>query len=83
VYAFQKLHIKQEDLPRIAREIETLKNLNHEHIAKLFQIIETEEKIFMVLELCRGGELFDYIGSLSLCQSGAILLKVAIQMYLF
>ncbi len=26
-----------------------------------FQVIETEQKIFMVLEYCPGGELFDYI----------------------
>ena len=26
-----------------------------------FQVVETDSKIFMVLEYCPGGELFDYI----------------------
>ena len=34
---------------------------SHQNIAKLFQVIETTSTIFMVLEYCPGGELFDYI----------------------
>ena len=30
-------------------------------ISICFQVIETDTKIFMVLEYCPGGELFDYI----------------------
>ncbi|XP_050724800.1 maternal embryonic leucine zipper kinase-like [Eriocheir sinensis] len=50
-----------EDLPRIYLEIEAMKQLSHQHICKLYQVIETDSKIFMVLEYCPGGELFDYI----------------------
>ncbi|KAL7636620.1 UNVERIFIED_CONTAM: hypothetical protein RMT77_013397 [Armadillidium vulgare] len=50
-----------EDLPRIHLEIEAMKHLSHQHICKLYQVIETDAKIFMVLEYCPGGELFDYI----------------------
>ena len=35
--------------------------LSHRNIAKLFQVIETTTTIFMVIEYCPGGELFDYI----------------------
>ncbi len=50
-----------EDLPRVRLEIAAMKVLRHQNICKLLQVIETETKIFMVLEYCPGGELFDYI----------------------
>ncbi|KAM5258405.1 maternal embryonic leucine zipper kinase isoform 2-T5 [Hipposideros larvatus] len=49
------------DLPRIKTEIDALKNLRHQHICQLYHVIETANKIFIVLEHCSGGELFDYI----------------------
>ncbi|CAD5112915.1 DgyrCDS2123 [Dimorphilus gyrociliatus] len=50
-----------EDLPRVRTEIDAMKVLSQQHICKLYQVIETEEKFFMILEYCPGGELFDYI----------------------
>ncbi|XP_062604583.1 maternal embryonic leucine zipper kinase-like isoform X2 [Saccostrea cucullata] len=52
-----------EDLPRVKTEIEAMKDLCHQHICKLYQVIETETKFFMILEYCPEGELFDYIVS--------------------
>ncbi|XP_009876185.1 PREDICTED: maternal embryonic leucine zipper kinase [Apaloderma vittatum] len=49
------------DLPRVKVEIDAMKNLRHQHICQLYHVIETSKKIFMVLEYCPGGELFDYI----------------------
>ncbi|XP_074850115.1 maternal embryonic leucine zipper kinase [Carettochelys insculpta] len=50
-----------DDLPRVKTEIDAMKNLSHQHICRLYHVIETAKKIFMVLEYCPGGELFDYI----------------------
>jgi maternal embryonic leucine zipper kinase len=50
-----------DDLPRVYREMRALKKLHHQHICQLFQVIETETMIYMILEYCSGGELFDYI----------------------
>ncbi|XP_034043911.1 maternal embryonic leucine zipper kinase [Thalassophryne amazonica] len=50
-----------DDLPRIKVEIEAMKNLSHQHVCRLYQVIETSTHIYMVLEYCPGGELFDYI----------------------
>ncbi|XP_075946831.1 maternal embryonic leucine zipper kinase [Anarhichas minor] len=50
-----------DDLPRVQVEIEAMKNLSHQHVCRLYQVIETSTQIFMVLEYCPGGELFDYI----------------------
>uniref|UniRef100_A0A4W3I743 Maternal embryonic leucine zipper kinase n=1 Tax=Callorhinchus milii TaxID=7868 RepID=A0A4W3I743_CALMI len=49
------------DLPRVQTEIEAMKNLSHQHVCRLYHVIETSQKIFMILEYCPGGELFDYI----------------------
>uniref|UniRef100_A0A671U0W0 Maternal embryonic leucine zipper kinase n=1 Tax=Sparus aurata TaxID=8175 RepID=A0A671U0W0_SPAAU len=50
-----------DDLPRVKVEIEAMKNLSHQHVCRLYHVIETSTQIFMVLEYCTGGELFDYI----------------------
>ncbi|XP_062985171.1 maternal embryonic leucine zipper kinase [Elgaria multicarinata webbii] len=50
-----------DDLPRVKTEIEAMKSLSHQNICRLYQVIETPKKIFMILEYCPGGELFDYI----------------------
>ncbi|XP_041041348.1 maternal embryonic leucine zipper kinase isoform X2 [Carcharodon carcharias] len=50
-----------EDLPRVQTEIEAMKNLSHQHICRLYHVVETAQKIFIILEYCPGGELFDYI----------------------
>lgn len=51
----------ESELPRIYNEIECLKKLKHNHIAKLLQVFETATHIYLILEHCSGGELFDYI----------------------
>ncbi|XP_004677570.1 PREDICTED: maternal embryonic leucine zipper kinase [Condylura cristata] len=38
------------DLPRIKTEIDALKNLRHQHICQLYHVLETTNKIFLVLE---------------------------------
>ncbi|XP_025929053.1 maternal embryonic leucine zipper kinase isoform X3 [Apteryx mantelli] len=50
-----------DDLPRVKIEIDAMKSLSHQHVCQLYHVIETSKKIFMVLEYCPGGELFDYI----------------------
>uniref|UniRef100_A0A671K9N0 Maternal embryonic leucine zipper kinase n=1 Tax=Sinocyclocheilus anshuiensis TaxID=1608454 RepID=A0A671K9N0_9TELE len=50
-----------DDLPRVKIEIEAMKNLSHQNVCRLYHVIETSSKIYMVLEYCPGGELFDYI----------------------
>ena len=47
-------NVWQEDLPRVKTEIAAMQELSHQHICKLYQVIETEEKFYMVLEVSHG-----------------------------
>lgn len=49
------------DFERVNREIRILKSIRHPNVIKLYEIIETRARIFLIMEYACGGELFDYI----------------------
>ena len=49
------------NLGRVKTEISILKIVRHKNIIKLYEVIETPQKIYLIMEYCEGGELFDYI----------------------
>ena len=51
----------QTDVDRIAREIKILKKIRHPYVIQLYQIIETERELYLIMEHANGGELFDCI----------------------
>ncbi|CAK71371.1 unnamed protein product (macronuclear) [Paramecium tetraurelia] len=62
VKVLEKKCINQEgDVERVKREIQILKVLHHPQIVKLYEVIETENHIYLFMEYANGGELFDYI----------------------
>ena len=42
-------------------ETQLLNKLNHERVIKLYDVVDTEEYLFIFTELCQGGSLKDYI----------------------
>ena len=40
---------------------EIARRLHHPHVTKLYEVIATESSIWLITELCSGGELFDYL----------------------
>eukprot|EP00922_Rhytidocystis_sp_ex-Travisia-forbesii_P044737 GHVS01066673.1.p1 GENE.GHVS01066673.1~~GHVS01066673.1.p1 ORF type:complete len:883 (-),score=92.85 GHVS01066673.1:249-2897(-) len=46
---------------KIRREINILQSLNHPHVIRLYELVDTPTDIFMVMEYVPGGELFDHI----------------------
>ncbi|KAH8517067.1 hypothetical protein H0E87_005136 [Populus deltoides] len=45
----------------LLKEISILSTINHPNIIRLFESFETEDRIFLVLEYCDGGDLAGYI----------------------
>ncbi|KAI1798235.1 Pkinase-domain-containing protein [Ganoderma leucocontextum] len=45
----------------LTREIHHHRQLHHPHVTQLYEVIATESSIWLVTELCSGGELFDYL----------------------
>lgn len=48
-------------MKRLQREIRFLKLLHHPHIVKVYDVMESKDLIYIVMEWASGGELFDYI----------------------
>ncbi|KAG8715579.1 hypothetical protein FRC11_002754 [Ceratobasidium sp. 423] len=48
-------------MSKVEREIEVLRKINHPNIVRLYDVIETDKYIGIVLEYASGGELFDHI----------------------
>jgi 5'-AMP-activated protein kinase catalytic alpha subunit len=53
--------IKQKMKNIIFKENEIITKFNHINIVYVFQIIEEEKNIYIIMEYCNKGELFDYI----------------------
>lgn len=49
------------DLTKLSREIQIIKTLKHPNIIQLYEVIETNDLICIILEYMSGGELFDFI----------------------
>ena len=45
----------------LVHEIELLKRLDHPNILKLYEVFQDEKRIYIITELCTGGELFDEV----------------------
>lgn len=48
-----------EDADRFRQEIEIMKTLDHPNIVRLFESFEDSKDIYLVMDYCAGGELFD------------------------
>jgi len=51
----------QQDLHRLAIEMDVLKSVQHPNIIELKEIFETDQTLYIVTEVVSGGELFDRI----------------------
>ena len=56
-----KMKIEDIDLLRFRREINILKKVDHPNIIKTYEIFETNKSLYLVMEKCNGGPLFEKI----------------------
>jgi MAP/microtubule affinity-regulating kinase len=46
---------------KLFREVRIMKLLNHPHIIKLYEVIDTPKELYLIMEYASGGEIFDYL----------------------
>ncbi|CAK9302739.1 unnamed protein product [Gordionus sp. m RMFG-2023] len=56
-----KTQLNPSSLQKLFREVRIMKTLDHPNIVKLFQVMETEKTLYLVMEYASGGEVFDYL----------------------
>ncbi|CAK79730.1 unnamed protein product (macronuclear) [Paramecium tetraurelia] len=67
VKVINKLNIKYKE--RLLSEITIMELLDHPNILRVFETFEDEENLYMILEICQGGDVFDKVlekGNLSI-----------------
>uniref|UniRef100_A0A8C2HUL7 MAP/microtubule affinity-regulating kinase 3 n=1 Tax=Cyprinus carpio TaxID=7962 RepID=A0A8C2HUL7_CYPCA len=58
-----KTQLNPTSLQKLFREVRIMKTLRHPNIVRLFEVIETEKTLYLVMEYASGGEVFDYLVS--------------------
>uniref|UniRef100_G3PG09 MAP/microtubule affinity-regulating kinase 3 n=2 Tax=Gasterosteus aculeatus aculeatus TaxID=481459 RepID=G3PG09_GASAC len=56
-----KTQLNPTSLQKLFREVRIMKTLNHPNIVQLFEVIETEKTLYLIMEYASGGEVFDYL----------------------
>ncbi|XP_031428111.1 serine/threonine-protein kinase MARK2 isoform X8 [Clupea harengus] len=61
VKIIDKTQLNSSSLQKLFREVRIMKQLNHPNIVKLFEVIETEKTLYLIMEYASGGEVFDFL----------------------
>ena len=46
---------------KLFREVRIMRMLNHKNIVKLYEVIDTPDELYLVMEYLSGGEIFDFL----------------------
>lgn len=57
----RKKCLSAEEASLLRREVDILKSFNHPNIIKLYEVLETEKVLFLIMEHASGGEVLDFI----------------------
>jgi calcium/calmodulin-dependent protein kinase I len=53
--------INTDDEQHLRQELEIAKRVQHPNVIRIYEHIETKDKIYVLMELAEGGELFERI----------------------
>jgi len=52
---------KDSEDERLATEVNILRQVHHDCLVRLYEVFDTTHRLYLVMQLCEGGELFDRI----------------------
>ena len=61
IKVIRKRDLNVEELENVQEEVAIMGKIDHPNVVKLFEIYETTQKVYLVMELLEGGELFERI----------------------
>ena len=62
VKVLEKSRIREQaDIRRVNREIKILKKTRHVNVIQLYEVLDTQNSVYLIMENAEGGEMFDYI----------------------
>ncbi|KAK4473368.1 hypothetical protein MN116_004526 [Schistosoma mekongi] len=61
VKVIDKTQLNQASLKKLFREVNIMKMLNHPNIVRLYEVIESERHVYLVMEYAENGEVFDHL----------------------
>lgn len=61
IKVIHKKHLSFTDIVLVRREIDVMKMCNHPNIIRLYDIFENHEFIYIVMELLKGGNFYNYL----------------------
>jgi serine/threonine protein kinase len=51
----------EDEKAKLMKEVNLLLKLRHNHVVKIYETIETDKHIIIVMEICAGGDLLNYV----------------------
>ncbi|KAI8811424.1 kinase-like domain-containing protein [Cladochytrium replicatum] len=61
VKIIDKSKLDKATAKKLFREVRIMKLLNHPHIVRLYEVIDTTRDLYLIMEYASGGEIFDYL----------------------
>jgi hypothetical protein len=73
VKIMDKKEIREQDLSaQVRREIYIMRSLSHKHIVRMYEVLTSNTKLYIVMELVTGGHLYTKCGTQDYCASEII-----------
>ena len=61
VKVIDKMKLDAATRMQMMQEVRLMKLVQHPHVVRLYEVIDTQTKLYLVLELADGGDMYDYI----------------------
>ena len=61
VKVIDKTKLDEQSRDHLFQEVRCMKLVQHPHVVRLYEVIDTQTKLYLILELGDGGDMYDYI----------------------